>query len=96
MDRDGNEYPGQVQRTEIPVVQWYVGKVEESQEDSVLRTVDELTVYVPADTPVDPAAVFELPDGSRWPVHGHPRDYNHGFHGWAPGVLVYTARNTEG
>ncbi|QPK78268.1 hypothetical protein G7Y31_06670 [Corynebacterium lizhenjunii] len=95
-NRFGDLKPAGEVETVIPVVQWYVSASEESQGDSLQRIIDLLTVYVPVGVDVDPAGVFVLPDGSRWAIQGHGRDYNHGFHGWAPGVLVYEAKKVEG
>lgn len=81
---------------QVYVASWWIGRTEEQTGDSVLRTIDELTVHFkPKDAP-PPGGKIRLPDGSTWEVSGHPEDYRHGFNGFDPGLLEVHARKVEG
>ena len=95
-DRFGNERPGVGVWEPLQVASWWVDRSEEKSEDSVLRTVDMLHVHVPVGHAISAASKVRLPDGSEWAVEGSPEDYNHGWHGWAPGLLVIHAKKVEG
>lgn len=95
-DRFGNVVPGAGQWWPTPVAQWWVHQSQESHGDSILRTVDKLTAcFRPEDAP-GPDGKIQLPDGTEWAVSGTPEDYNHGFHGFAPGLVVVHCRRVEG
>lgn len=95
-DRFGNERPGKGEWQPVQVASWWVDRTEEKSGDSILRTIDMLHAHLPADTPVTAASKLRLPDGSEWTVEGNPEDYNHGWHGWEPGLLVVHAKKVEG
>lgn len=96
VDRFGNERPSDGRWVSVGVASWWIDRSEEKAGDSVLRTVDMLHAHLPADTPVTAASKLRLPDGSEWSVEGNPEDYNHGWHGWEPGLLVVHAKKVEG
>ena len=95
-DRFGNLVPGVGVWEQTPVAQWWVHRSEESEGDSVLRTVDVLTVHFPAGTEPSPSGQIRLMDGTVWQVEGNPENYNHGFHGWSPGLMVVHCKRVEG
>ena len=80
----------------VNVASWWVDRTDETSGDSVLRTIDYLHAHFPTDTAPAPDAVLRLPDGSQWQVEGHPEDYNHGWHGFTPGLVVVHAKKVEG
>ena len=92
-DRFGNTRPGPGTWQPVKVFAWAVNKVEEQADDSILRTVDELTVYMP-DAP-DPGGRVRLPDLSEWQVEGNAEDYNNNPW-WSPGLVVVHCRKVEG
>ncbi len=96
VDRFGNERPGGFSWQRIPVSSWWIGATEEKAGDSVLRTMDMLHVHVSSSFSLDAAAKVRLPDGSEWSIEGNSENYDHGWHGWAPGLLVVHARKVEG
>lgn len=93
-DRFGNEVwvPGPLE--DVPVFSWAVVKTQEIGEDSVLRTIDDLEILAPPDT-FSPEQSVTLPDGTVWQIQGNPEDINHNPY-WAPGLVTYHARKTEG
>lgn len=95
-DRFGNLNPGPGEWEPVKVAQWWVHRTEEQGDDSVLRTVDLLTVHVPTGDAPSPGGKVRLPDGTEWEVQGNPEDFNHGFHGWSPGLVVVHCKRTEG
>lgn len=95
-DRFGNERPAGFAWQKLPVSTWWIGSTEEQAGDSILRTVDMLHVHVPASTSLDAAAKVRLPDGSEWSIEGNSENYEHGWHGWSPGLLVIHAKKVEG
>lgn len=95
-DRFGNLTPGVGVWESTPVVQWWVHRSEESEGDSVLRTVDVLTVHFPTGSEPSPAGRVRLGDGTVWQVEGNPEDYDHGFHGWSPGIVPVHCKRVEG
>lgn len=95
-DRFNNLKPGAGVWEPTPVVQWWVHRTEESDGDSVLRTVDLLTVHFPSGTQPSPAGKVRLPDGTEWEVQGEVEDYDHGFHGWSPGIVPVHCKRVEG
>lgn len=93
VDRFGDTRPVLGAAKPVPVAGWYVKPVDETAGDSVLRTVDRLTVF--ASEPFPPESQITLPDGTVWAVEGHARDYRHGP--WFdPGLVVIHARRVEG
>lgn len=95
-DRFGNERPGPGEWVSVLVAQWWVHKTEESAGDSLLRTVDQLTAHFPVGEAPPPDAKIRTPDGSEWQVEGNPENYEHGFHGWSPGLVVVHAKKAVG
>lgn len=95
-DRFGNLAPGVGVWESSPVAQWWVHRSEETDGDSVLRTVDLLTVHFPAGSEPAPSSKVRLPDGTEWQVEGNAENYDHGFHGWAPGLVVVHCKRVEG
>lgn len=95
-DRFGNLTPGVGVWESSPVAQWWVHRSEETDGDSVLRTVDLLTVHFPAGSEPAPSSKVRLPDGTEWQVEGNAENYDHGFHGWAPGLVVVHCKRVEG
>lgn len=95
-DRFGNERPGKGVWRSVAVASWWVDRTDEKSGNSILRTIDYLHVHCrPEDAP-KPDSVIRLPDGSQWQVQGNVEDYNHGWHGWAPGLVVVNAKKVEG
>lgn len=80
---------------------WAVNRVDEAAGsttysnvgESVLRTVDQLDLYVPQR--IAPSAQIKLPDDTIWEVQGHAEDYRNGPF-WDPGLVVVHARKVEG
>lgn len=95
-DRFGNERPGEGAWKPVKVALWWVDKTEEKNGDSVLRTVDYLHAHIPPESAPDAGGKVRTPDGREWGVIGTPEDYNHGWHGWSPGLLVIHAKKVEG
>ena len=95
-DRFGNLRPGKGAWEEVAVASWWVDRTEEKTGESVLRTIDYLHVHLPPEHAPEPDADIRLPDGSVWAVQGHPEDYNHGWHGFKPGLVVVHAKKVEG
>lgn len=95
-DRFGNLKPGVGQWVEVPVFQWWVHKTEEESGESVLRTIDVLTVHFHTGSAPDPAEKIRLPNGSEWQVEGNAEDYNHGWHGWSPGLVAVNCKGVQG
>lgn len=96
VDRFGNERPGVGGWQSVKVAQWWVHKSEESEGDSIRRLIDVLTVHAPLNTPITTGGKFRLPDGSEWTVEGNAEDYNHGWHGWKPELLVFHGEKVTG
>lgn len=96
VDRFGNERAGVGSWESVLVASWWVEKPEELAGDSVLRTKDVLMVHcAPEDAP--PAGgLVRTPDQSDWEVQGNVEDYNHGWHGWSPDLVVVQAVRVEG
>ena len=96
LDRFGNPRPVDGEWVKHPVASWWVDMTEEKQGESVLRTVDMLHVHMrPEDAP-PPDGQVRTPDGQVWQVQGHVQDFNHGWHGWSPGLVVVDCRKVEG
>ncbi|STC97559.1 hypothetical protein [Corynebacterium renale] len=96
IDPFGNEMPTEGQWREVTCAAWWVDKSEEQTGDSVQRIVDALHLLVPIEVDVQPATQIRLPDSSVWQVQGHPENYEHGFHGFRPGLVVIHAQKVEG
>lgn len=96
VDRFGNERPGKGQWVQVPVSSWWIAQTEEKAGESVLRTIDMLSVHVGETVKVGADSKIRLPDGSEWSVIGNPEDYRHGWHEWNPGLLVIQAKKVEG
>lgn len=96
LDRFGNPRPVDGGWVEHPVASWWVDMTEEKHGESVLRTVDMLHIHMrPEDAPPADGQV-RTPDGHVWQVQGHVQDFNHGWHGWSPGLVVVDCRRAEG
>lgn len=79
----------------VAVFGWAVTSSQEKEDDSVLRTIDLLQVYMRPEDVTGPAATFRLPDGSEWEQEGNVADYNH--NPWfQPGLVVVNAKKVEG
>lgn len=94
-DPFSNDVPTEGQWRDVGCAGWWVDKSEEKTGESVLRTIDVLHVLMPVDVDVSPASRIRLPDLSVWQVEGHPENYEHGFHGFSPGLVVVHARKVE-
>lgn len=95
-DRFGNERQGAGEWREVKVASWWIDRTEESAGTSVLRTIDYLHVHVPLNVTLEAGSRLRTPNGSEWTVEGNVEDFNHGWHGWVPGLLVVHARKVEG
>lgn len=92
-DAHGNEIPGPGSWEPVRVFAWAVNKVDEERGESMLRTIDNLTVYTPE--AFHPGGRVRLPDGSEWEVEGNAEDYNNNPW-WSPGLVVVHCRKVEG
>ena len=89
VDRFGNERPTEGDWVKHLVASWWVDMSQEEHGDSVLRTVDMLHIHMrPGDAP--------SANGQVWQVQGHVQDFNHGWHGWSPGLVVVDCRKVVG
>lgn len=95
-DRFGNERAGEGEWVAVLVASWWVDKSDEKAGESVLRTIDMLHVHVPVGFEPPPSGLVRTPDQTEWTIEGNPEDFNHGFHGWVPGLLVLHAKRVEG
>lgn len=95
-DRFGNERPGKGEWQQVQVASWWVDRTEEKTEDSVLRTIDYLHVHFTPEMAPGPESKIRIPDGSEWTVEGNSENYNHGWHGWSPGLVVVHGKKVEG
>lgn len=96
LDRFGNLRPVDGDWVEHPVASWWVDMSQEEHGDSVLRTVDMLHIHMrPEDAPPANGQV-RTPDGQVWQVQGHVQNFNHGWHGWVPGLVIVDCRKVEG
>lgn len=96
-DRFGNIRPGPGSWDVVMVASWWVHKSDEQGEDSVLRTVDFLTAHFPVGDEPDAATQIRIPGQEEtWQVVGNVEDYNHGWHGFVPGLVVVNAKKVEG
>lgn len=96
VDRFGNERPGLGEWALTAVASWWIERTEEKSDDSVLRTVNVLTIHVPEGFEPPPSGQVRTPDGTVWDVEGNAEDYTHGWHGWNPGLLVLHCKKVEG
>lgn len=96
IDPFDNEIPTEGVWREVACAAWWVDRSEEHAGESVQRIVDALHVLLPVEVDVAPGAQIRLPDSSVWQVQGHPENYEHGFHGFRPGLVVVHARKVEG
>lgn len=94
-DRFNNVRTAPAQWQQVGVIGWAVVESQESVGDSVLRTVDVLELYAPAEVVLDAATRVRTPDGQVWAVDGNAKDYTHGPF-WDPGALVYRCRKVDG
>lgn len=95
-DRFGNLVAAPGEWRQVRVASWWVDRSEEKAGDSVLRTVDYLHVHcLPSDAP-GPEGRVRTPDGRVWSVTGNPEDFNHGFHGFIPGLVIVHAKEVQG
>lgn len=95
-DRFGNLRPGQGEWKPVMVASWWVDKTEEEQGDSVRRTFDVLHVHLRPDDVPGAGGKLRTPDGEEWEIEGNVEDFNHGWHGFAPGLLVVHAKKVGG
>lgn len=96
VDRFGNERPGSSSWVSQPVASWWVDRTEEKSGDSVLRTIDYLHAHFPVGKAPDAGARVRTPDGRVWHVQGNAEDFNHGWHGWKPGLVVVHCKGVVG
>ena len=92
-DRFGNERLGLGEPRVVAVCGWAVNATDDDHEDSVLRTIDQLSLFTPERFAAD--SVVTLPDSTQWRVVGSPEDYRHGPW-WDPGLFVVRATRVEG
>lgn len=95
-DRYGNKRPGKGEWRRVAVSSWWVDRTEEKSEDSVLRTIDYLHVHLPPSAEANAASRIRLPDNTEWEVIGNPENYQHGFHGWVPNLVVLHGKKVTG
>lgn len=97
-DRFNNIRPGPGRWETVKVASWWVHNTEEqdSQNASILRTIDTLTIHVPPETAPTPGGKVRLPDATVWEVEGNAEDFNHGWHGFVPGLVAIHAKKVEG
>lgn len=94
-DRFNNEVIVTAPYVPVTVFAWSITPVDEKQDDSTLRVVDELEVVMrPEDAP-NAAGQFRTPDGSEWQVEGSPRDPNNNPW-WQPGLVTVKGRRVTG
>lgn len=96
VDRFGNERPGKPDWRTVKVAAWWIAQTQESHGDSVLRTIDVLSVCATQGAGITPDSKIRLQDGSVWAVDGNGENYDHGPFQFQPGLLVYTAKQVEG
>lgn len=96
-DRFNNLRPGPGTWKTIRVAAWFVGSTEErdSENASILRTVDTLTIYCAPEQAPPPGGKVRIPGSGEWEVEGHAEDYRHGPW-WDPGLVVVHAKKVEG
>lgn len=93
-DAHNNDIPGVGSWEPVKVFAWAVNKVSEDERGaSMLRTIDELTVYTPIAFPA--GGKVRLPDDTVWEVQSNAEDYNNNPW-WSPGLLVVHCRKVEG
>lgn len=95
-DRYGNKRPGKGLWKSVAVSSWWIDRTEEKGEDSVLRTIDYIHVHAPIDSDATAASKIRLPDKTEWEVIGNPENYQHGWHGWVPDLVVLHGRRVTG
>lgn len=96
IDRYGNKRPGKGTWRNVAVSSWWIDKTDEKGEDSVLRTIDYIHIHAPADELFTATSRIRLPDKTEWEVIGNPENYQHGWHGWAPGLVVLHGKKVTG
>ena len=95
VDRFGNKRPSLDHWERVKVFGWAVNQTSEGDQASVLRTYDQLTVYMPHKTAPAPSEKIKLPDETIWEVEGNPEDYDN--NPWfAPGLVVVHCKKVEG
>ena len=81
--------------TTVTVAGWAVQQSEEKAEDSSLRVIDDLVVYMHPDDQPGPAGKLRTPNGDVWQQEGDPEEYDYGP--WfRPGLVVVHARKVTG
>ncbi|WP_312715472.1 hypothetical protein [Corynebacterium flavescens] len=95
-DRNGDPLMGYAAWRTIKVFGWAVSPTQEVVGDSLLRTIDTLTVYcAPQDDPGPGGEIRTPQDPTPWKVKGNDQNYeNNPF--FDPGLVVVTATRTEG
>lgn len=93
IDQFGDEHQKLGEFAPLKVIGWAITMVDESEGDSILRTVTQLDVYSP--TKIDAGARVRTPDGVVWEVRGESEDYNHGPF-WSPDAFVTHCRKVDG
>ena len=94
-DRFGNEHPVPGEPVDVKVFGWAVNQTDEKTDESVLRTIDLVDVYMPPESAPGPEARLFLSDGSEWEVVGHAEQYS--ANPWFdPGLVVVHARKVGG
>lgn len=96
VDEFGDEVPGVGRWESTPVASWWIDRVDESAGDSIMRRIDELHIHVEPQYAPTPGGKVRTPDSKEWQVQGNAENYDHGWHGWAPGLVVVHARRVEG
>lgn len=73
------------------------GSSEPAPEGAPNRVDTDVILYAPTGL-LGPHDVVDLPAGpaGQFEVIGYPADYDHGFHGWAPGLVQVRLRRIEG
>lgn len=96
VDPFGDTRPGKANWQKVKVANWWIDRVEEKDGDSVLRTISYLHVHVPHDVAPQPSETIRTTDGQTWEVEGRAENYDHGFHGFTPGLAVIHAKGVKG
>lgn len=95
IDRFGNQRPRPDHWERVQVFGWAVNQTSEGDQTSVLRTYNQLSIYMPHEAIPAPSEKIRLPNGTVWEVEGNPENYDN--NPWfAPGLDVVRCKKVEG
>lgn len=96
VDRNGDPKMGFSPWKAILVFGWAVSPTQEVVGDSLLRTIDTLTMYpAPEDDPGPGGEIMIPGDPVPWRVEGNNDDYSNNPY-FVPGLVVVTAHRVKG